>query len=89
MAQYFTVSYNGYYKYVRDLRTTPQKVYVLYQVRARLRCPAAVGLLLAPPRQRALAAPPCDSTGSVPSRRGPSVRQRMLRDARVARRWLQ
>ena len=36
VAQYFTVTYHGYYKYVRDLRASPDRVYVLYQVRTAL-----------------------------------------------------
>lgn len=34
VAQYFSVSYRGSYKYVRDLRGPTYKVYVLYQARA-------------------------------------------------------
>lgn len=35
-AQLFTVTYANTYKYVQDLRTSPPKTYVLYQVRVLL-----------------------------------------------------
>lgn len=37
MAQYFSVEYAGYYKYVCDLRGPELKTYVLYQARAAAR----------------------------------------------------
>jgi hypothetical protein len=70
VAQYFTVTYHGYYKYVRDLRASPDRVYVLYQVRQCFRIPAAAHADAAPmaPPRGAPSGAPCAPHGARTAR---------------------